>query len=156
MVNEVQRFDISGSPGSGRFILSFRDVPTEQIPYHPAAGDVERALEALSTIGPGNVVVSKDGNWGYVCGFQNELADQDLPLLVADDSAMGGGGTVTVSPVTEGGSTTPDPGPEGPAHLAMPCTALDLFNFADGLRARAPGSYHRVTVTSDATGITVS
>jgi hypothetical protein len=101
-VNEVQRFDIAGNPGSGTFTLAFNgSEPTASINHHPAAGDVQRALEALSTIGAGNVTVSKDGNWGYVCAFCNALGNQDLPEITAA-SQLGGGATITVSTVTQG------------------------------------------------------
>lgn len=136
MTNEVQRFDILGNPGSGKFTLAFRDVPTGLLAYHPAAGDVQRALEALSTVGIGNVAVNKDGNWSYVCAFQNDLGDQDLPLLKADDSQLGGGGTIQVSVVTEGEGGI---GGFGSSALAMPCSVQDLSNWMRLVSIRAPG-----------------
>jgi hypothetical protein len=153
MTNEVQRFDILGSPGSGKFTLSFRDSePTTDIAHHPPAGDVQRALEALSTVGIGNVMVSKDGNWGYVCAFGSALADQDLPLLVADDSALGGGATIEVSVVTEG--MPPDVPPEVPPDtLPTPCTLQDLLNFVQQALPRGPSSHHQVKVSSSDTSI---
>jgi hypothetical protein len=106
-VDEVQRFDIAGSPGSGKFTLTFNGATTDPpLAYHPPAGDVQRALEALSTVGTGNVRVSKDGNWGYVCAFGNELGSQNLPPMSADGSQLGGGGTITVSTVTPGAAPT--------------------------------------------------
>ena len=49
MPNEIQRFDITGSPGSGNFTLWFNGEGTSPIDYHPAAGDVQDELEALTT-----------------------------------------------------------------------------------------------------------
>jgi hypothetical protein len=162
MTSEVQRFDILGSPGSGKFTLAFNSSePSTQIAYHPPAGDVQRALEALSTIGVGNVVVSKDGNWGYVCAFGGALGDQDLPLLVADDSQLGGGGTIQVSTVTEGfdPNTEVPPEPEVPpgvpgATLPTPCSLIDLLVFAQNIAAYTPGRHHQPLITTTATGIT--
>lgn len=106
-VDEVQRFDILGSPGSGTFTLTFDGETTTPLGAHPAVGDVQRALEALSTIGVGNVVVVKDGGWGYVCSFGGALAGRNLPELTADDSLLGGDGSVVFTTVTQGvaGST---------------------------------------------------
>lgn len=105
--DEVQVVSIVGSPGSGRFTLALDGAVTDPpIPYHPAAGDLQRALEALPTIGDGNVLVSKDSNWVYVIGFQAALGNRDVSTLVADASQLGGGATIDVSVRTEGGAST--------------------------------------------------
>jgi hypothetical protein len=107
-VNEVQRFDIAGSPGSGKFTLGFNGATTNPIPYHPNAGQVQHELEVLPTVGAGNVIVTKDGNWGYVESFTGALAEQNLPALVAtcDAQMAGAGGSITVSTVTQGAAPT--------------------------------------------------
>jgi hypothetical protein len=108
-VNEVQRFDIAGSPGSGKFTLAFNGATTDPpLPYHPNAGQVTHALEILPTIGAGNVIVTKDGNWGYVCAFGGALSEQNLPQLTAapDAQMTGAGGSIAVSTVTEGAAPT--------------------------------------------------
>jgi hypothetical protein len=153
MANEVQRFDIGGSPGSGKFTIGFRGAVTDPpLPYHPAAGDVTRALEALSTIGPGNVVCAKDTNWGYVLTFQNDLGDQDLPMIVVDGSLLGPGGTITASLVTDGSG---DPDALEPS-CATPCTLQHLQNWLRRGIVRAPGMTQALIITTDSSGIWVS
>jgi len=152
MANEIQRFDILGSPGSGEFTLTFDTATTDPLPYHPPAGDVQTALEALTSIGAGNIGVTKDGNWGYVCAFQGALADQDLPQMTADDSGLGGDATITVATVTHG--TTPDTGPT--ASLHTPCTLTELLVFANAVLPTTSGDHHNATVTSTNDTITVT
>jgi hypothetical protein len=49
---------------SGTFILGYAGQPTSAIPYNASAATVQTALEALSTLGAGNVTVSGDpGHW---------------------------------------------------------------------------------------------
>src|SRR6516165_7330003 len=136
MVNEVQRFDIGNSPGSGKFVLGFNGADTAPIQYHPAAGVVQSALEALPTVGIGNVVVTKDGNWGYVETFLNALGDQDLPQLTAvmDAQMAGTGATMTVATVQQGssGDVPPDvPGGGSGPTLQTPCTVRDRGRCGD-------------------------
>ena len=155
MSNEVQRFDIAGSPGSGKFTLAFRGAPTNQIAYHPPAGDVQTALQALPTIGTGNVVVTKDGNWGYVCSFQGALADQDLPELEADGSQLGGGGTITVSTVTHGVPPIDTSAPPF-ASLALPVTLQRLQLGMQNAFVITPGVHHKIVVSTDGTNLILS
>jgi hypothetical protein len=152
MTSEVQRFDITGNPGSGKFTLTFKTQTTTEIDHHPPAGDVERALEALPSIGTGNITVTKDGNWGYVCEFLGNLANQDVPELTADDSQLPEGAAVTVTTMIQGGT-----GLKGPtATLATPCTLTDLLGFATHIVPVTSGDHHNATVTSTDSAITVS
>jgi hypothetical protein len=103
-VNEVQRLVIAGNP-TGTLVLSFRDEPAGQIPVgtYPTPSGIEAALEALSTIGAGNVSVAGDGLGRYLVTFQWALGSQDVEELVADTSSVSSG-TATVTTVTQGSS----------------------------------------------------
>ena len=153
MTNETQRFDILGSPGSGTFTLTYTGETTTDLPYHPAAGEVQTALEALMIIGAGNIDVSKDGNWGYVLAFTGTLANQQLPEIVADDSQLGGGATIQVATVVDG---APDTTTGGGSTLQTPCTLTDLLIFTRNIVPATPGNHHNIPVTSTDTTITVS
>jgi hypothetical protein len=152
MTNEIQRFDILGNPGSGKFTLWYKGEGTSDLPYHPAAGAVQTALEALTAIGAGNIVVTKDGNWGYVCSFTGNLANQQVPEIVADDSQLGGGGTIQVTTVTDGGPDTTG----GGLTLQTPCTLTDLLVFAHSVVPATAGNQHNVPITTTATTITAA
>jgi hypothetical protein len=155
MTNEVQRFDILGAPGSGSFVLSFGgSEPTDNLAHHPAAGDVERALQLLSTIGVGNVDVTKDGNWGYVCAFGGALADQDLPSLTVEANNLGGGATIQVSIVTEGvAPIDPEAPPDSGTGFPVPGTLQQFTNWLKEASVPASGAHHKVVVTSDGSRI---
>jgi sugar lactone lactonase YvrE len=107
-VNEVQRLAISCTGGSYR--LSFKGQQTGPIacnapgtdPGTPGVVDsIQEALEALSTIGPGNVSLS--GAFPTVVTFAGALGNADVAPLVADASGLTGGlARVVVSEAVKG------------------------------------------------------
>ncbi len=107
-VNEVQRLAISCTGGS--YKLSFKGQQTGTIacnapgtdPGTPGVVDsIQEALDALSTIGPGNVSVS--GAFPTVVTFTGALGNADVPALVADASGLTGGlARVVVSEAVRG------------------------------------------------------
>jgi sugar lactone lactonase YvrE len=107
-VNEVQRLAISCTGGSYR--LSFKGQQTAPIacdapgtdPGTPGVVDsIQEALEALSTIGTGNVSVS--GAFPTLVTFTGTLGHADVPPLVADASGLTGGlARVVVSEAVKG------------------------------------------------------
>jgi sugar lactone lactonase YvrE len=108
-VNEVQRLAISCTGGSYR--LSFKGQQTAPIacnapnrdPGTPGVVDsIQEALEALSTIGAGNVSVSTAAFPSTVT-FTGALGNADVPPLVADASGLTGGlARVVVSEAVKG------------------------------------------------------
>jgi hypothetical protein len=94
-INEKQTTTISGSPSGGTFTLTFRGATTAGIAYNAAAAAVETALEALSTIGVGQVNVTGAGP--YVVEFTGDLGRQDLPLMTASGASLTGGTTPSVA-----------------------------------------------------------
>src|SRR4051812_23634575 len=108
-VNEVQRLAISCTGGSYR--LSFNNQQTGPIacnapnrdPGTPGVVDsIQEALEALSTIGAGNVSVSTTA-FPTLVTFTGALGNADVPPLVADASGLTGGlARVVVSEAVKG------------------------------------------------------
>jgi streptogramin lyase len=107
-VNEVQALRISCTGGSYR--LSFEGQETGPIacdapgtdPGTPGVVDsIQEALEALSTVGAGNVSVS--GAFPTLVTFTGALGHADVPPLVADASGLTGGlARVVVSEAVKG------------------------------------------------------
>jgi autotransporter-associated beta strand protein len=103
-VSEVQLLTINGSSGS--FTLSFLGQTTGLLPFNvPANGGVgptasiQNALQALSTIGAGNVTVvsAGTGNNAFLITFTGTLANANQPLLVVgSNTALVGTPVVTV------------------------------------------------------------
>ncbi|MFL5897747.1 MAG: hypothetical protein ACJ76D_04710 [Solirubrobacterales bacterium] len=95
-VNEAQRVLIEATGGTYR--LSFKGQQTASLPFNASAAEVQAALEGLSTIGAGNVMVSA----GLVT-FTGALGGKDVESLVADSSNLtGGAARATISESVKG------------------------------------------------------
>lgn len=106
--NEVQTVTITGTPTGGNITLTFRGATTGNIAYNAAADAVETALEALSTIGDGDVRVTGGPGPGtpWVVTFLNDLGHSDLSAMTASGAGLTGGTTpaVAVAETTKGSS----------------------------------------------------
>lgn len=98
--NEIQTVTITGSPTGGTFTLSFKGQTTAGIAFNATAAAVQSALEALSTIGAGNVL----GGGGPLPGtpvtvtFQGTLVSKDVELMTANSAGLTGGTSPTATP----------------------------------------------------------
>ena len=103
-VSEVQTVTITGTPTGGTFRLTFDGQQTATIAYNAAAAAVQTALQALSTVGAGNALVTGGPGPGtpYVVTFAGALANQNVAQMTAS-SALTGGTTPAVGVAT----TTP-------------------------------------------------
>jgi hypothetical protein len=151
MTNEVQQVAISGGGTSTNWTLGFEgDTTTPAFVRNPTPTAVQAALEALGSIGVGNVAVTGSG-WVWNVMFQGALGDQDVAELAGD--IVSGNGTIAVSTVTEG-IPPPDVPPDVPPDaLPTPCTLQDLSNFIQQALPRGPSIYHQVQVSSSDTAI---
>lgn len=87
--NEIQTLTFTGTPTAGNVGVSFRGSQA-LIPYDATAAEAEALLEALDTIGTGNVNVT-GGDWpgtALSVEFINDLAQSDQPQLVVDNTAV--------------------------------------------------------------------
>lgn len=102
-VSEVQAVTVNGAPTGGTFVLTFGDVATTDLPYNATAAAVQTALQALPSIGAGNVTVTGAGP--YTVTFAGTLANQNVAALSATGNLTGGTSpSVTVSTTTQGSS----------------------------------------------------
>ena len=81
---EWQEIAITGT--SGTFTITFNGQTTAPLPFDASAIAVQAALEALSTIGAANVVVTQNANV-YRVTFVNALEGINVPLMVAGGTA---------------------------------------------------------------------
>lgn len=91
--NEVQTITITGGPTGGNFTLTWRGQTTANIAYNASAANVKSALEALSTVGAGNVDVSGT----YAVTFTGVLGNKPQPLIVANGAGLTGGTSPAVT-----------------------------------------------------------
>lgn len=120
--NEVQTVTISGAPDSGTFTLSFAGDTTAAIAHDATAAQVKAALEALASIGTGNVTVGGNAGGPYTVTFTGDLAALDVAAMTADGSGLAGGTDPAVAVAT---TTAGAPGASG-VELVAPTASLPI------------------------------
>ncbi|MCR9230457.1 MAG: hypothetical protein NXI29_05550 [bacterium] len=98
--NEQQTVSLASCSG-GTFTLEYEGDTTDPIAHNASAATVESELEALPSIGAGNVSVSGSGPW--VVEFTGVLTGVDVSLLTADGSNLTGVLDATITETTPGG-----------------------------------------------------
>jgi hypothetical protein len=105
--NEVQTITITGAPTGGTFQLTFNGAQTTAIAYNANAAAVQAALEALATVGTGNVIVT--GGPGpatpYVVTFVGALGGANQPTITTSHAFTGGAGPAIAAAETTPGGT---------------------------------------------------
>lgn len=109
-VNEQQTIDLaSGTASGGTFTATFSGQTTSAVDYNASAATFQAALEALNTIGAGNVSVSgTDVNTGYVVTFTNSLGYQNVAEMTVNGGSLTGSSPVIQITTTQAGSTGDD------------------------------------------------
>ena len=98
--NGTWKVDLGGATG-GTFTLTFGGQTTAAIQYNAEATAVQTALEALSTIGPGNVAVSGAAGGPYTIRGQRALERTDQALTGKGMDLMPGGLSITTTAATK-------------------------------------------------------
>lgn len=90
--DEVQSITITGSPTGGTFTLTFGGQTTSALNWNATAGQVQTALQALSSIGSGNALVSGGPGPGtpFQVDFTGALAYASQSLITRASSLTGG------------------------------------------------------------------
>lgn len=103
--NEVQTVTITGIPTGGTFTLTFQGETTAAIAFNANAAAVQAALEALSNIEVGDVVVTGT-NPAFTVTFGGELGGENVSQLTSTGSLTGGTApAVAHATTTAGGSS---------------------------------------------------
>lgn len=101
--NEVQTVTISGSPTGGTFTLTFNGATTSAITAGaslPLAATVQTALQALSTIGSGNALVTGSAGGPFTVTFAGALAATNVNTMTANGALLTGGSSPAVAVTT--------------------------------------------------------
>lgn len=101
--DEVQTLTEGGS-GLTSFTITFDGDTTASIDDDATAAQVQAALEALDSVGEGNVVVTGGplATGPFTVKFVGDLANKNVPAMTT--TPTGGTGTVTVATTTAGGA----------------------------------------------------
>lgn len=90
--NEVQKIAITGGPTGGSFTATLASVASAAIAYNATADLVRQKLEAMSTIGAGNVKVTGGPlpNYEVYVEFVGDLGLTNIAAMTTTDSLTGG------------------------------------------------------------------
>jgi len=96
--NEVQTLTFGGTPTGGTFTLTFGGQTTGAIAYNATSATVQTAMEALSTIGLGNILVTGTTLPDQVltATFVNDLGKQPVGAITATLPSLTGGAPTCV------------------------------------------------------------
>jgi uncharacterized repeat protein (TIGR01451 family) len=104
--SEVERVAITGSPTGGTFKLKFGGKTTGTIPWNATAAQVDAALEALDSIGAGNVNVTGGPGPGtpWDVAFVGALEKTDVAAMTLANKSFTGGTSpnVVITTTTNG------------------------------------------------------
>lgn len=142
--SEVQTITITGEPDSGTFVLEFQGQMTAPLAIDASYWTIQEALEALTSIGTGNVVVRGAGPW--TVAFQGDLSKRDVPALVVYPTLTGGTSPNVIVETTQSGIQSSDEivsiPPTDQHHLQTaldrikPVTVIATTGVGEGLRKR--------------------
>lgn len=86
--NQKVRFALTPGPYDGVWTLSIGGQETDVISWNEDGSDLLPIVEALSTVGTGNVTVVKEDETHYLLAFKGTKANTDMGACVADGSAL--------------------------------------------------------------------
>ena len=104
-VNEVQTVTITGTPSGGDFTLTFMCSTTAAIAFDATSATVQTRLQALSSIGSGNVSVSGSAGGPYTVTFIETLGLQNVSAMTANGGGLTGGSAPDVAIADDAGVT---------------------------------------------------
>lgn len=100
--SEAQTINL-GAATAGSITITFDGETTGSLAFNASASAVQAALEALSNVNPGDVVVSGGPLPGTITlAFGGQYAGADVPQVTVTPTGLTGG-TVTVATTTAGG-----------------------------------------------------
>jgi flagellar hook-associated protein 2 len=106
LVSEVQTVTLDTAPDNvpdgGTFTLTYRGETTTDIAWDATTGEIQTALEALTSVNSGDITVSGSIGDGVTFTFADTLGDVDLMMI---NSSLTDGGidvTASISETTKG------------------------------------------------------
>lgn len=105
--NETQKITISGAPTGGTFTLKFGTSTSAAIAWNASSGAVDSALEAMTSIGAGNVSVTGGPGPGtpWSVEFTGSLAKTNVAQMTVGPKSFTGGNKPNVAVTTTAGGS---------------------------------------------------
>lgn len=139
-VNAAQTIDTTGVPTGGTFKLGFRGSTTTALAFDCTLAAMDAALEALASIGAGNVTCTGGAlPTEILVTFTGDLAAQPVELITLVTNALTGGTAPTVTIVnttpgiTDKGFKAYATGSSDGSETARGFLAIDCYTDANGL-----------------------
>ena len=106
-VSCVQTITETGTPTGGTYTIIYKGAETTPLAQAATAATVQTALQALSTIGAGNVTVAGAAGGPYTATFAGTMAGIECELFIRGNNSLTGGTApdVTIAQTTKGGWT---------------------------------------------------
>jgi hypothetical protein len=111
VTNEVQTLTVTGAPTGGTFTITWSGQTTAAIAYNATAAAVQTALEALSNIAPGDVVVTGAAGGPWTLTWGGTQLGENVAAPTTTESFTGGTTPdITIATTTAGGAAAPTDG----------------------------------------------
>ncbi|WP_060888534.1 hypothetical protein [Streptomyces scabiei] len=105
VTNEVQTLTVTGAPTGGTFTITWSGQTTAAIAYNATAAQVQTALEALSNIAPGDVVVTGSAGGPWTLTWGGAQLGENVAAPTTTESFTGGTSPdITIATTTAGGA----------------------------------------------------
>jgi len=95
--DELQSITVTGTPTGGTFVLRFGGQNTSAIAYNASASAVQTALQALSSIGSGNALVTGANGGPWTVDFTGTLGYASQALITLQTNSLTGGSSPSVA-----------------------------------------------------------
>jgi hypothetical protein len=103
VANGTQTATITGGPTGGDFDLTYDGSTTTALPYNASVAVVQAALEALTNVAPGDLIVSGSAGSVYTIAFTGNATAAPYVAITADATGLTGGTTPAVVISTNAG-----------------------------------------------------
>jgi hypothetical protein len=143
-VNEIQTIDNTGTVSGGNYTITFDGQTTTALNHNANVAAIQAALDALSNVAPGDIVVGGGDlpTTPVTLTFEQAYAGTDVPLATVDSTNLTGGGTYDIVETTPGVSAVAGSG----------VSTLDATNGVPQVSAMSAGDILRVEVDQVGSG----
>ena len=105
VTNEVQTLTVTGGPTGGTFTITFSGQTTAAIAYNATAAVVQAALEALSNVDPGDIVVTGNAGGPWTLTYGGQYLGENVGAVTTTEAFTGGTTPDITIATTTGGDT---------------------------------------------------
>ncbi len=105
VTNEIQTLTVTGAPTGGTFTITWSGQTTTALAYNATAAQVQAALEALSNIAPGDVVVTGNAGGPWTLTWGGTQLGENVAAPTTTETFTGGTTPDITIATTTGGDT---------------------------------------------------